>query len=185
VEIEAPGPGQPVNEQTFRYRLKRDEYRQARRRDGSYLLRTTLSPQEPDKLWERYMTLVEIGAAFRCLKSDLAIRPVHHQLEHRVEGHIFVAFPSYCLTVTLKGMLRRQAPGLTPRAVLESLGHIQMVDVQIPTTDGRWLTMPRHTQPETDQKMILDKLGLSLPPQPRTSAQQLRQAETPPESSAM
>jgi hypothetical protein len=131
------------------------------------------------------MTLVEIEAAFRCLKSDLAIRPVHHQLEHRVEGHIFVAFPSYCLTVTLKGMLRRQAPGLTPRAVLESLGHIQMVDVQIPTTDGRWLTMPRHTQPETDQKMILDKLGLSLPPQPRTSAQQLRQAETPPESSAM
>jgi len=166
VEIVAPAPGRPVNEQTFRYRLKRDAYRQARRRDGSYLLRTTLGPDQPEKLWQQYMVLVEIEAAFRCLKSDLAIRPVYHQLDHRVEAHIFVAFLGYCLTVTLKNLLGPHAPGLTPRAVLEKLGTIQMVDVQVPTTDGRRLTMPRHTQPEAEHEMILDKLGLSLPPQP-------------------
>jgi transposase len=175
VELHAPRPGEPVNDQTFRYRLKRAEYRQARRRDGAYLLRTTLSPQEPQKLWEQYMTLVEIEAAFRCLKSDLAIRPVYHQLEHRVEAHILVAFLGYCLSVTLKALLRPQAPGLTPRAVLETLGTIQMVNVQIPTSDGRWLTMPRHTQPDRDHQMILQTLGLSLPPQPppRITAEQV------------
>jgi len=179
VEIQTPAPGQPVNERTFRYRLKREAYRQARRRDGSYLLRTTLPPDPPEKLWEQYMVLVEIEAAFRCLKSDLAIRPVYHQLEHRVEAHILVAFLGYCLTVTLKNLLRPHAPGLTPRAVLETLGTIQMVDVRIPTTDGRWLTMPRHTQPEAQHRMILEKLGLSLPPQPppRIAAGQVQQAE--------
>jgi len=166
VEIRTPPPGRPVNEQTFRYRLKRDVYRRVRRRDGSYLLRTTLPPDQPERLWQQYMVLVEIEAAFRCLKSDLAVRPVHHQLEHRVEAHIFVAFLGYCLTVTLKNMLCPHAPGLTPRAVLEKLGRIQMVNVQIPTTDGRWLTMPRHTQPEAEQQMILARLGLELPPQP-------------------
>jgi hypothetical protein len=187
VEIQAPVPGEPVNGQTFRYRLKRPEYRQARRRDGSYLLRTTLPAEEPQRLWEHYRVLVEVEAAFRCLKSDRAIRPVYHQLEHRVEAHIFVAFLGYCLSVTLKNLLRPHAPGLTPRAVLESLGRIQMVDVQIPTTDGRRLTMPRHTQPESDQKMILEKLGLSLPPQPppRITAEQLPQPESRPEPSAM
>ena len=180
VEIVAPAPGQPVNEQTFRYRLKRDAYRQARRRDGSYLLRTTLPPDPPEKLWEQYMVLVEIEAAFRCLKSDLAIRPVYHQMEHRVEAHIFVAFLGYCLMVTLKNLLRPHAPGLTPRAVLEKLGTIQMVDVQIPTTDGRWLTMPRHTQPEVEHQMILEKVGLPLPPQPppRITAGQVPQPDS-------
>jgi len=184
VEIAAPAPGEPVNEGTFRYRLRRDEYRRARRRDGSYLLRTTLGPDEPEKLWQQYMVLVEIEAAFRCLKSDLAIRPVYHQLEHRVEAHIFVAFLGYCLTVTLKNMLQPHAPGLTPRAVLEKLGTIQMVDVHVPTTDGRWLTMPRHTQPQAEHLMILDRLGLSLPPQPppRITAGKVRQARPEQES---
>lgn len=179
VEIHTPAAGDPVNEQTFRYRIKRDAYRQARRRDGAYLLRTTLPPDQPETLWQQYMTLVEVEGAFRCLKSDLAVRPVYHQLEHHVEAHIFVAFLGYCLTVTLKNMLCPHAPGLTPRAVLEKLGRIQMVDVQIPTTDGRWLTMPRHTQPEAEHQMILEKLGLSLPPQPppRITAGQIPQAE--------
>ena len=166
VEITLPAPGQAVSPETFRYRLKTQEYRQVRRRDGAYLLRTTLPPDRPERLWEHYMVLVEIEAAFRCLKSDLELRPVYHQLEHRVEAHIFVAFLGYCLNVTLKNLLAPHAPGLTARAVLETLATIQMVDVWLPTTDGRWLVLPRYTQPEAEHKMILDRLGLTLPPQP-------------------
>lgn len=172
VEIVIPGPGKAVNRETFGYRLKVEQYRAARRREGSYLLRTTLPADRPEKMWEQYMVLVEIEAAFRCLKSDLGIRPVYHQLEHRVEAHIFVAFLGYCLTVTLKNMLYPHAPGLTARAVLETLRTIRMVDVHLPTTDGRRLVMPRYTQPEQEHRMILDLLGLSLPaqPPPRISA---------------
>jgi len=187
VEIQTPASGEPVNARTFRYRLKREEYRQVRQRDGSYLLRTTLSAEQPERLWEQYMVLVEVEAAFRCLKSDLAIRPVYHQLEHRVEAHILVAFLAYCLTVTLKNLLGPHAPGLTPRAVLETLGTIQLVDVRIPTTDGRWLTLPRYTQSEAQHKLILEKLGLSLPaqPPPRITARQLEPAKPQPEATQM
>lgn len=182
VEITVPASGRPVNTETFRYRLLVDKYRTASRRDGSYLLRTTLPPDQPQRLWEHYMVLVEIEAAFRCIKSDLAIRPVYHQLEHRVEAHIFVAFLSYCLMVTLKNLLQPHAPGLTAPATLETLATIQMVDVWLPTTDGRWLVMPRHTQPEAEHKMLLKLLGLSLPPQPppRITTEQVPTAEKPP-----
>ena len=185
VEITVPAVGQEVSPETIGYRLKRGQYRQAARRDGAYLLRTTLAGDDPAKVWERYMLLTEVEAAFKCLKSDLAIRPVYHQLEHRVEAHIFVAFLSYCLSVTLKNLLRPHAPGLTAKAALETLATIQMVDVCLPTTDGRWLRMPRHTQPEPEHTMLLDLLGLSLPPQPppRITATELptaQPAENPP-----
>ena len=121
---------------------------------------------DPRALWERYIVLTEIEGAFKCPKSDPAIRPIHHQREHRVEAHIFVAFLAYCLRVTLRQLLRPHAPGLTATAVLETLATIQMVDVWLPTTDGRRLVMPRHTQPEPEHRMLLGCLGLMLPPQP-------------------
>lgn len=117
-------------------------------------------------LWERYIQLMQIEAAFKALKSDLGLRPIYHQREHRVEAHICVAFLAYCLLVTLKNRLQALAPGLTPKAVLEKLAGIQMLDVYLPTTDGRYLIMPRYTQPEPDQAILLHKLQLSLPAQP-------------------
>ena len=105
--------------------------------------------------------------AFKTLKSDLNLRPIHHQTENRVEAHIFVAFLAYCLTVTLRMKLNSAAPGLTPRGVLRSLAAIQLVDVHIPTTDGREPVMPRYTEPEVQQEMILEKLNLKPPEQPR------------------
>ncbi len=104
--------------------------------------------------------------AFKTLKSDLDVRPIHHQIERRLEAHIFVAFLAYCLTVTLRMKLNSAAPGLTPREVLRSLSVIQLVDVHIPTTDGHELVMPRYTEPEAQQEMILDKPALKLPKQP-------------------
>ena len=104
--------------------------------------------------------------AFRNLKGDLAIRPIHHQLERRIEAHIFLAFLAYCLHVTLRQLARAHAPGLTPRSILEQMKLIQMIDVHIPTTDGRELKMSRYTKPEKAQQLLLTQLNLHLPAQP-------------------
>lgn len=118
-------------------------------------------------LWEWYMQLIRVEESFKTLKGDPSLRPIHHQLAHRVEAHILVAFLGYCLTTTtLRMKLATAAPGLTPRAALQSLSAIQMVEVHVPTGDGRVLVMPRHTEPEPQQQLILDQLNLSLPPQP-------------------
>ncbi len=166
VKINLPKAGEEVNRETFTFQLDKVKLKEAELRDGHYLLRTNLVGEDPAVLWERYMQLTQIEAAFKCLKSDLGIRPIHHQLEHRVEAHILVAFLAYCLTVTLKHRLRAHAPGLTPRAVLEKLAAIQMLDVSFPTTDGRRLVMPRYTEPQAEQAILLHRLNLTLPQQP-------------------
>jgi transposase len=137
-----------------------------RRREGRYLLRTNLLGREPAQLWQFYIQLVEIEAAFKNLKDDLQLRPIYHQLPHRIEAHIFVAFIAYCLHVTLKARLRPVAAGLTPRAVLDKFAAMQMLDVKFPTTDGRTLILSRYTEPDTDQKLLLEQVKLTLPPQP-------------------
>ena len=151
---------------TFRYRLCRDKLREVRRREGRYLLRTNLTETDPAKLWSFYLQLVAVEEAFKNLKGDLAIRPIFHQLDRRIEAHIFMAFLAYCLHVTLGRRLRELAPGLTPRSVLEKFAAVQMIDVHVPTTDGRELVMTRYTQPEADLKLLLQKLALDLPAQP-------------------
>jgi len=166
VTIELPKQDEPVTRQTFHFWLDREKLRQAEHRDGHYLLRSNLVGEDPEVLWSRYIQLTQIEAAFRSLKSDLKVRPIYHQLEHRVDAHILVAFLAYCLQVTLKNRLQRHAPGLTPAAVLDKLAAIQMIDAWIPTVDGRWLILPRYTQPERDLQLLLDKLRLALPQQP-------------------
>ena len=151
---------------TFSFRLNRQKLRQVRQREGRYLLRTNLSGREPAQLWQFYIQLVEIEAAFKNLKDDLQLRPICHQLQHRIEAHIFVAFIAYCLHVTLRARLRPVAAGLTPRAVLDKFAAIQMLDVKFPTTDGRTLILSRYTEPNTDHKLLLEQLKLTLPPQP-------------------
>ena len=151
---------------SFSFALNRQKLRIARRREGRYLLRTNLCGRDPAQLWEFYILLVEIEAAFKNLKDDLALRPIFHQLEHRIEAHIFVAFMAYCLHVTLRARLRPLAPGLSPRAVLDKFAAIQMLDVHFPTTDGRTLILSRYTHPEPDHKILLQQLKLTLPAQP-------------------
>jgi Transposase DDE domain len=150
----------------FTYRLNRNKLRTARRREGRYLLRTNLTEHDPAKLWTYYLQLGMVEEAFKNLKGDLAIRPIFHQEEARIEAHIFIAFLAYCLHVTLKRRLHALAPGLTPRSVLEKFSTLQMIDVQVPTTDGRELMLTRYTQPEPDLSLLLDKLKLDLPAQP-------------------
>jgi hypothetical protein len=150
----------------FSYTLNRQKLRQIRRREGRYLLRTNLTENDPALLWQYYTQLVAVEQAFKNLKGDLAIRPVFHQDEHRVEAHIFIAFLAYCLQITLQRRLHALAPGLTARSALEKFAAVQMIDVHLPTTDGRELVMTRYTQPEPELQLLIQQLKLSLPPQP-------------------
>ena len=166
VTIRVPKADEEVTRQTFTFATNKNKLREAEQRDGHYLLRSNLTGEDPAVLWERYVQLTQIEAAFKTMKSELGLRPIYHQLGHRVEAHILVAFLAYCPLVTLKNRLQALAPGLTPRAVLETLAPMQMLDVTFPTTDGRRLVMPRYTQPTPEQKLLLHQLQLTLPDQP-------------------
>ena len=167
LDITIPDKTQPVTPETFFFKLNRQKLREARRREGSYLLRSNLANDDPARLWLFYLQLVEVEQAFKELKNDLSVRPIYHQLEHRIESHIFIAFMAYCLQVTLKQYTKSLAPGLTPRAVIEKMASIQMIDVHLPTTDGRHVILSRYTEPEKDHQLLLQRLKLQLPAQPK------------------
>ena len=159
IEMDKAGAG-------FSYALNRQKLRQIRRREGRYLLRTNLTENDPALLWQYYTQLVAVEEAFKNLKGDLAIRPIFHQDERRVEAHIFIAFLAYCLQITLQRRLHALAPGLTARSALEKFAAVQMIDVHLPTTDGRELLLTRYTQPQPELQLLIQQLKLSLPPQP-------------------
>jgi transposase len=169
-------PKESTTTVSLEFKLDRDKLRQVRRREGRYLLRTNLGAQEPERLWTFYIQLTEVEQAFKELKHDLAVRPIYHRNESRIEAHIFVAFLAYCLQVTLKAKLRTLAGGITPHEVLAKFKTLQLVDVHVPTTDGRALLLTRYTQPEPDQRMLLDGLRLKLPAQapPKITASEAR-----------
>jgi len=176
IQLHLPKQEEAVSATTFRFTLDRAKLRKVRRREGRYLLRTNLSGHDPGQLWTFYVQLTEVEQAFKELKHDLAVRPIHHQLESRIEAHIFVAFLAYCLQVTLKAQLKQLAKGLTPREVLDKFKTMQMVDVHVPTSDGRQLVLSRYTQPEPEHRVLLDLLRLKLPeqPPPKITAKQIR-----------
>jgi len=165
VTIHLPGKDEPVNATTFRYELDREKLRQTIRREGRYLLRSNMRATAPEEVWENYLLLTRVEQAFKELKGNLAIRPIHHQKDNRIEAHIFLSFLAYCLHATLRNIARRHAAGLTARAVLDKLAAIQMIDVHLPTTDGKQIVLSRYTQPEQDVALLLKQLGLSLPAQ--------------------
>src|SRR6202163_109205 len=166
VHLQVPAEDQEVTRKTFQFHMDKKKLQEAEWRDGHYLLRSNLTAGDPSVLWARYVQLTQIESVFRSLKSDLALRPIYHPLEHRADAHILIAFLAYCLQITLKHRLLPHAPGLTPTAVLEKLAEIQMIDVWIPTVDQRWLILPRYTQPSPDTKLLIEKLKLHLPSQP-------------------
>ena len=171
IDLKLPNPSKSKRPKSktkvnFSFRINRAKFRDAYRREGRYLLRSNLPEQVPATLWAYYIQLIQVEEAFKNLKGDLGIRPIFHQLAHRIEAHIFIAFISYCLHVTLRRRLRDLAPGLTPRAVLEKFSAMQMIDVYLPTSDGRTIILSRYTQPESELKLLLNQLKLQLPEQP-------------------
>ena len=165
VKVDIPS-AQDYGTTGLQFSLRKDKLRTTRLREGRYLLRSNLTDKDPATLWRHYILLTEVEQAFKELKHDLAIRPIYHQKDDRIEAHIFVAFIAYCLQVTLKHRAKSLAPGLTPRAILEKFAAMQMVDVELPTSDGRQLSLSRYTQPEKDQRLLLQQLKLILPGQP-------------------
>src|SRR5258708_6795686 len=157
---------QPESERSFTFRLQKKKLRQVRRREGRYLLRSNLTQEQPQALWNLYLQLTQVEEAFKNLKGDLALRPLFHKKQERIEAHIFVAFLAYCLHVTLRRWLRDLAPGLTPRSVLDKFRSLQMIDVHLPTTDHREVILNRYTQPEKELQLLLTQLKLQLPQQP-------------------
>jgi len=179
VKLRLPQKDEKVTWGTFSFQVDKAKLKRAQQRDGHYLLRSNLTGEDPAVLWTRYVQLTQIESVFRSLKSELGIRPIYHQRESRADAHILIAFLAYCLQVTLKNRLLIHAPGLTPAAVLEKLATILLVEVWIPMVDGRWLVMPRHTQPDKEVHAMLDHLRISLPSQPPPRIKAAPVAATP------
>jgi hypothetical protein len=158
VEVAADG--------ALRYHLDKAKLRQVVQREGRYLLRTNLAADDPELIWRCYMQLCFVEEAFRTLKGDLGLRPIFHHDPERIEAHLFIAFLAYCLSITLRQQLRGLAGGLMPRTIFEKLATVQLLDVAVPTTDGREMLLVRRTEPERDVQLILEQLSLQLPPQP-------------------
>jgi len=148
------------------FALNRNKLRRIRRREGRYLLRTNLTDNDPALLWQYYIQLVAVEEAFKNLKGDLAIRPIFHQDEGRIEAHIFVAFLAYAMQITLTRRLHALAPGLTARSAIDKFAAVQMIDVHLPTTEGREILLSRYTHPEPELQLLIRQLKLNLPPQP-------------------
>lgn len=166
VDISLPKAEEAVTPQTFTFKLNKRKLRETRKKEGTYLLRSNLTEEDPTVLWQRYVQLTEVEQAFKNLKDDLVLRPIFHQREERIEAHIFVAFLAYCLHVTLRLRAKALASGLTPRTILDKFATMQMLDVHFPTVDNRWLVLPRFTQPDKDVSLLLHQLKLTLPQQP-------------------
>ena len=165
VKIHLPEEDQAVDATTFGYELDRKRLRQRFRREGRYLLRSNMKTTSPETVWENYLLLTRVEQAFKDLKGDLSLRPIGHQREDRIEAHIFLSFLAYCLHATLRNLARRHAAGLSPRAIIEKLSTMQMIDVHLPTTDGKHIVLHRYTQPEPEVALLLARLQLTLPGQ--------------------
>ncbi len=159
----------------------RAAFQAAAQAEGAYLLRAHWTEKDPRRLWQAYVQLTEVEAAFRSFKSEVKVRPIWHWLERRVEAHVLVAFLGYCLWVCLRKKAQRLAPSLTPWQILAQLGQIALVEVWFELRDGRRICLPRITQPEPVQALLLQQLNWQLPqqPPPRIYSKDLPAASTP------
>lgn len=136
--------------------------------EGCYLLRTNLTGLDPRTLWKRYIQLTEAEWAFRITKDELVIRPIWHQKAERVQAHILVCFLAYVLWKTLAQWMRRAGLGDAPRTVLQEFAAIKSGDVVLPARgrDGqpdKRIRLRCVTTPDAAQKVLLNRLGLTLP----------------------
>ena len=131
--------------------------------EGCYLLRTNLTDRTPEELWRTYIQLTDVEEAFRAEKTELKIRPIWHQLEHRVQAHILFSFLAYAMWKTLQTWMERSGLGRGARTVIEEFARVKAADVILPTSAGREVSLTCVTRPDAAQRAIIDRLGLELP----------------------
>jgi len=136
--------------------------------EGCYLLRTNLTEVDPKTLWKRYIQLTEAEWAFRITKDELVIRPIWHHRSDRVKAHILVCFLAYVLWKSLAQWMRRAGLGDAPRTVLQEFAKIKSGDVVLPACGGnaqvsKTIRLRCVTTPDEAQKLLLSRLGLTLP----------------------
>jgi transposase len=135
---------------------------------GCYLLRTNLPEPDPVALWRQYIQLVDAEWAFRISKDELELRPIWHQRDGRVQGHILVCFIAYAMWKTLGGWMQASGLGDAPRPLVEELSTIKSADVTLPTrqhdgSDATTLVIRCVTRPDEHQQVLLDRLGIKWP----------------------
>jgi transposase len=159
VEVETDGQGRAQVRWS-----KREEWRDwTRLSEGCYLLRSNVTDWSGEELWRAYIQLTEAEAAFRLHKSDLVMRPVWHQKQHRVQAHILVCFLAYVLWKTLGRLCHPAGLGDEPRKVFAELQQIALVDVVMPTRSGTAIRKRCVSRPTEHQAILLQRLGLQLP----------------------
>lgn len=159
------------NKPTLTWSHREDRVRWAKLSEGSYLIRTNLSDLDPAKLWQTYIQLTEVEAAFRAIKSELLVRPIWHHKKKRVQAHILVAFLGYALWVTLKHSLKNTVHlqikdydwDISPAKALDVLSRIKSGDIILPTSDGQRLRLRRVSTPDPEERRLLTALKIDLP----------------------
>jgi transposase len=147
-------------------RMKRADW--AEKTAGCYLLRTNLAEENPEKLWKAYMQLVQAEKAFRLSKSDLGMRPVFHQEEHRVQAHIFVCFLALAMYKSLELWMDSKGLGNSPAKLLEEFREIRSMDIIMPVKDRNPVRLRIVAKPDEHVRVLLQKLGIKIPNRPKT-----------------
>jgi transposase len=142
---------------------------QARQLDGAYMLKTNRQDLSDEEIWRTYTLLTRVESAFRAIKSPLEERPVFHQIERRVETHIFLCVLAYHLLVSIEHTLRKQNIHTSWESLREILSTHQIVTVRLPTASGLILSIRKPTTPEPIHKTIYQALGI-----PETAAKAVK-----------
>jgi len=110
-----------------------------------------------------YIQLADAEAAFRTIKSELVVRPIYHQVQHRVGAHILVAFLAYVMWKTLQKWMDNSGLGRGVRTVLEEFARIKCCEVILPTHAGREIHLRCVTELDECQGVLLERLGIEIP----------------------
>ena len=131
---------------------------------GVYCLRTTLVEWDDATLWRTYTMLTNLESVFRSLKTDLGLRPVFHQIDRRVEGHLFISVLAYHFVHTLRLQLKAQGIDDSWETLRETLATQQRVTATLQRRDGRAVHVRKATRPEPAQQKICNILALNPNP---------------------
>jgi len=154
-----------------------EKKRMAEQVDGAYVLKTDRKDLSDKEIWKQYTMLTSVEAAFRDMKSPLAVRPVYHQLQKRVEAHIFICVLAYHLLVAIEKLLKESGISSSWETVRKQLSTHQMVSILLPSKSGKVLEIRRDTKPDATQKAIYQALGIPQLIAPKPHRRWLQSAE--------